>query len=80
MQKLSQLALNDEGFAFDPSTGDSFLANSSALLIMKQLREGKRPKEIARAITDKYRVDMEDAARDVADFWLRLKSLGLAEG
>ena len=80
MQKLSQLALNDEGFAFDPSTGDSFLANSSALLIMKQLREGRGAKEIARAITEKHEVDMADAARDVADFWLRLKSLGLAEG
>ncbi len=80
MQKLSQLALSDEGFAFDPNSGDSFLANSSALLIMKQLREGKSPSEIARAITGKYRVDMEDAARDVADFWLRLRSLGLAEG
>jgi len=80
MERLSQLALNDEGFAFDPSTGDSFLANSSALLIVKQLREGKDMKEVARVLVDKYCVDMEEASRDVADFWLRLKSLNLTEG
>ena len=47
MSRLSRLALNEEGFVFDPATGDSFLANHCGLLIIRALGEGRhRPGRI----------------------------------
>lgn len=79
MQKLSQLALNDEGFVFDPMTGDSYLVNETGLFILKGLRENHDEDEIARMLTEEYEVGLEDAERDVADFQGRLRTSGLAQ-
>ncbi len=77
MQKLSHLAINAEGFIFNPSTGDSFQASQSGLDIINGLREGRSDEEIARKLTDNYDVSVENARRDLADFRGSLKSLGL---
>ena len=80
MQPHSRLALNDEGFAFDPTTGDSFMLNETGLVILKGLRERKGNCEIARALAEEYEVTPEDAESDVADFLAHLKSFGLVRG
>ncbi|HEY3322202.1 MAG TPA: HPr-rel-A system PqqD family peptide chaperone [Planctomycetota bacterium] len=77
MSRLSRLALNDEGFVFDPATGDSFLVNRCGLLILRALNDGKNNKEVIQAVADDYEVSAEDAERDVADFRSQLKSLGI---
>ena len=78
MARLSQLALNDEGFAFDPNTGDSFLVNGTGLAILKALRDGSDQAAVVQALTDEYEVTSEDAGRDVDDFLGRLRTFGLA--
>lgn len=35
MRTLSQLALSDEGFVFDPNTGDSFQVSATGLFLLK---------------------------------------------
>jgi len=80
MQPHSRLALNDEGFAFDPTTGDSFMLNGTGLVILRGLREGKGNCEIAQALTSEYEVTPENAESDVADFLARLRSFGLVRG
>jgi len=77
VEKLAQLALNDEGFAFDPTSGDSYQVNHVGLSILKGLREGKENQEVAQVLTEEYEVSQEDAERDVADFSGRLKTFGL---
>ena len=77
MSKLSRLALNDEGFVFDPATGDSFLVNRCGMLILRALGEGRNDKDVVHALTEEYEVAEEDAERDVADFRSQLKSLGI---
>jgi hypothetical protein len=77
MSKLSRLALNDEGFVFDPATGDSFLSNRSGMLILRALCDGKTDSETVHALTEVYEVSQEDAERDVADFRSQLKSIGI---
>jgi len=77
MQKLSHLAINDEGFVFDPTSGDSFQVSQTGLLILSGLRAGKADEEIAQSLAEKYEVSLEDAQRDVADFRASLKNLGL---
>ena len=77
MSRLSRLALNDEGFVFDPTTGDSFLVNRCGLLILRALGEGKDDREIVKALTAEYEVEHEDLEREVADFRSQLKTLGI---
>ena len=75
--KLSRLALNDQGFAFDPATGDAFLLNASALSIIRGSQAGKADAELAESLAEEFQVPLETAARDVSDFVTRLKAMRL---
>jgi len=77
MQKLSQLAINAEGFVFNPATGDSFQVSPTGLVIINGLRDGQSDDEIVRKLAGAYEVSLEDARRDLTDFRGSLKSLGL---
>ena len=77
MQKLAHLAVNDEGFVFNPSSGDSFQVSQTGLLILNAWRAGKADEEIAQSLVAQFEVTLEDAQRDVADFRANFKNLGL---
>jgi hypothetical protein len=77
MQKLAQLAINSEGFIFNPATGDSFQVSQTGLVILNGLRDGKSDDQIIRKLTDTYEVSLEEARHDLADFRGSLKTLGL---
>ena len=77
MNILTRLALSDEGFIFDPVNGDSFLTNPVGVFVMRKLREGLDEDAIASALQAEFEVEQDDAARDVADFSVQLKSFGL---
>ncbi len=77
MQKLSHLTLNDDGFAFNTTTGQCFLVNQTALFILDGLRGGKSETEITRQLTNEYGLSLRHAQRDLADFQVRLKTFGL---
>jgi len=74
--KLSHLAVNDEGFVFDPSTGDSYTVNHTGLVILRALQEDADDARIVRRLTDEYDVAPDSAAADVADFKTRLRAIG----
>jgi len=76
MSALSQLALNDEGFIFDPTTGDSYQANGTALAVITALRDGATETEAAQTLADTYAVSAEEAGRDVGDFAAFLAQFG----
>ncbi|WP_457642251.1 HPr-rel-A system PqqD family peptide chaperone [Persephonella sp.] len=77
MNRLSQLALNEEGFVFDPLTGESFTVNQTGLLILKDLKEGKSQEEIIKDITENFEISEEEAERDLIDFIEKLRSYRL---
>lgn len=77
MQKLTHLAVNDEGFVFDPTSGDSFQVSQTGLIILNAWRAGKADEEIAQTLAETYEVSLQDAKHDVADFRASFKSLGL---
>ena len=77
MNKLVHLAINDEGFVFDPTTGDSFQVSETGLFILSGLKSGRADEEIAQTLAGKYEVSLEDAQRDMADFRASLKNVGL---
>ncbi len=77
MDSLRQLAINEEGFVFNPATGESWTVNSTGLYILKLLKEGKDEDTIARQMAAEFDVDLETAQRDVVDFIEKLRSYRL---
>jgi PqqD family protein of HPr-rel-A system len=80
MSRLNRLAINDEGFIFDPETGNSFTVNETGLLVIKLLKEGKSEEEIVSALKEEYEVSEEEARRDLLDFIEQLRVFGILEG
>lgn len=80
MSKLQRLAISDEGFIFDPETGNSFTVNQTGLFVIKLLKEGKSPEEVVEALTKEFEVSPEEAQRDLIDFLEQLRLNGLWEG
>lgn len=79
MNKLNRLAINDEGFIFDPETGNSYTVNEVGLFILKQLKEGKSESEILDALVENYEVEREEAEKDLIDFLEQLRLMGILE-
>lgn len=78
MQRIHQLALSDEGFVFDPQTGDSFQVSETGMVVMHALKEGRNDEEIAQQLVTRFDVSLEEARRDCTDFRGQLKNFGLA--
>ncbi len=77
MERLSQLAINDEGFIFDPYTGNSYTTNKTGILILSELKNGKSGEEIAKITSEKFNIEHSVALKDVTDFIEQLRSLSL---
>lgn len=80
LNRLKNLALSETGFVFDPSTGNTFTLNDSAIFILKSLRDGNTAPDIARQLTAEFDVSDMQAGDDVTDALLQLKETGLVGG
>jgi PqqD family protein of HPr-rel-A system len=78
MQRLRSLALNPDGFAFDPTTGESYTLNATGLVVLEGLREGLTEEEVAARLVERFEVTDEEASRDVDDFLDHLRTFRLA--
>jgi PqqD family protein of HPr-rel-A system len=72
--RLANLSVKDDGFLFDPTTGDTFVANPTALAIVRTLQDGGDEAAAVAALVTQYEVTESEARRDVADLCVRLKS------
>ena len=77
MNRLSQLAINPEGFVFDPSSGESFTVNPVGLSILSGLQKDKSSEVIAQELLDEYEVDLDQVERDILDFQSHLRTYHL---
>jgi len=77
MERIKRLALSEEGFVFDPETGNSYVVNQTGMFILTKLKEGKSEEEILRELVDEFEVDEDTARRDITDFLEQLKILGI---
>ena len=77
MSKIAHLAMNDEGFVFDPSTGDSYMLNGTGLFILKKLRDEKGLAEIVKALVEEFDIGADEAERDTNDFLGQLKQMSV---
>lgn len=78
-QRLARLAVNEEGFVFDPQTGESFTVNPSARLIIKALAAGREQSRIADELEQHFAIRHSEAQSDVRDFIEQLRACRLIE-
>ena len=79
MRVRKNIATSDEGFLFNPTTGDSFSTNaigSEIILLMKKDIPGH---EVIDIICEKYDVDKSLFERDLEEFTLQLKDYSILE-
>jgi hypothetical protein len=79
MKLKKNIATSENGFIFNPSTGDSFSANAVAAEILAELKNGKNEKEIKGGILERYEVRPEQLDRDWEDWLIQLKEANLLE-
>lgn len=71
------IATNEFGFIFNPSTGDSFSSNPIAAGIIGMMKEGHSLSEIKKELLDKYDADKLTVEKDMDDFMNLLKENNL---
>jgi hypothetical protein len=68
MQIKGNIALSDNGFVFNPSTGDSFTLNNTGKEILILIKEGKNIHQICGLLSEKYDIDRITLDRYLDDF------------
>jgi|JI10StandDraft_1071094.scaffolds.fasta_scaffold1254187_2 hypothetical protein len=76
---LKNLAVSENGFVFDPTSGNTFILNETALIIVKLLIQEKSKEEIKESILNEYAVEIDEIERDYADLTIQLRELGLIQ-
>ncbi|MEJ5317306.1 MAG: HPr-rel-A system PqqD family peptide chaperone [Tenuifilum sp.] len=72
--KLNQsIAISENGFIFNPITGDTFTLNDSGFQILTMLKSGKSQDEIKDKLLSEYEVDELVLERYLQDFISDLK-------
>ncbi len=76
---ISQMTVNDQGFIFDPDTGQSYTTNAQGRLIINALGKDKPAKAILEQILELFKVSSKEAERDLEEFMGQLRCLGLVK-
>ena len=79
MKLKKNIATSEEGFIFNPGTGDSFSANPIGTDIIALLKENESLDKIVETICAKYDVDKSQFEKDLDDFESQLKDYGILE-
>lgn len=78
--KINQnLAISENGFLFNPSTGESFTVNPIGAEIINLFKEGLTAGQITNKFTSAYDVDKTTFEKDLHDFSDILKQHQLLE-
>lgn len=79
MRIKKNIATSENGFIFNPATGDSFSANHLASAILSAMKNGEDAGLIKHNILEQYEVSTEQLDRDWDDWLLQLKEANLLE-
>jgi hypothetical protein len=79
MKLKSNIATSDNGFIFNPATGDSFSGNDMAAQLLAAMKSSKTETEIKQDILTRYDVSENQLDRDWDNWMLQLKEANLLE-
>lgn len=77
MSILRNVAISESGFLFNPTTGDSFTLNETAMFVLALLKDNKTKEHVIDEVLDKYDVDKDVFVKDFDDLMYSLKSYKL---
>lgn len=77
--KLHHLALSDDGFLFDASTGHKFNLNASGTFILKRMIQGWDRDQIITAMVEVYDAPEDHFHQDLSLFCQYLKELDVIQ-
>ncbi|MDD2256334.1 MAG: PqqD family protein [Bacteroidales bacterium] len=73
------IAINDNGFLFDPGTGDSYTTNAVAREIIFLMKQGKTIEQIKVSMLERYEVESVTFEKNLIDFLAMLQHYNLCE-
>jgi hypothetical protein len=79
MKLKSNIATSENGFIFNPATGDSFSGNNMAAQLLEAMKSGKTDAEIRQEVLTMYDVSENQFDRDWDNWILQLKEANLLE-
>ena len=79
MRVRKNIAISDEGFLFNPTTGDSFSTNGIGADIVLLMKKDILLSEVVDTICSKYDVDKTLFERDLEEYMLQLKDYSILE-
>lgn len=79
MRIKKNIATSENGFIFNPATGDSFSGNAIASEIILAMKMGAAADQIKHDILQKYEVTADQLDRDWEDWMVQLKEANLLE-
>jgi hypothetical protein len=68
MKVRKNVAISENGFIFNPLTGDSFSVNETGIFILQKLKEEETEETILQNLMDKYELDIHTAEKDLNNF------------
>lgn len=79
MKLKKNIATSENGFIFNPATGDSFSGNAMASEILLAMKNGDTEAQIKEHLLQKYEVSATQLNHDWEDWILQLKEANLLE-
>lgn len=79
MNIRKNIAISENGFIFNPLTGDSFSVNQTGVFILQKMKDGESDENIMKALREEYELDKSTAEKDLYDFLSLLKNYQLIE-
>ncbi len=79
MKLKKNIATSENGFIFNPTTGDSFSGNAMASEILLAMKNGETEAGIKQQLLQKYEVSATQLDRDWEDWIVQLKEANLLE-
>lgn len=77
--KLRHLALSENGFLFDPSTGHTYSLNRIGTFVLKKLIQGLSQEQIGALMLEEYEAPEQVILKDLDQFLHFLLELGVIE-
>ena len=68
MKVNRNLAISENGFVFNPATGDSFSVNELGALIINEIKAGKTKNEIIEIVSSAYTADKSTIEKDFNEY------------
>lgn len=79
MNIKKNIAISENGFLFNPTTGDSYSLNPTGVTIVNMLKDNKNLHEIQQTLIEDFEIDATTVEKDLYDFISVLRNHKLIE-